>query len=224
MQPYFLPYLGYFQLIHAVDAFVVYDDVNFIKAGWINRNYMLGQGGRQRMTMPLLGASQNRLINQIELASTPEKLLKSIRQNYAKAPYFASVFPLVGGLLLRTERNLARFLDSGLQHICAYLGLNPVWHVASDLGIASNLRGQDRILGLCGALGADHYVNLPGGRSLYDPIVFAERGLKLSFIEPGPVEYRQFGGTFVPGLSILDVMMFNDVVNCRRLLREYRLV
>lgn len=224
MQPYFFPYLGYFQLIHSVNAFVVYDDVNFIKGGWINRNYILGQGKRQRITIPLLGASQNKLINQIDLVGCTEKVLKSIQRNYAKAPCFASVFPLIEELLHQPERNLAKFLDISLRQICAYLGLSPTWHISSALDTTPSLRGQDRILHICQSLGTDQYINLPGGRVLYDPVAFAERGIKLLFVEPTLVEYRQFGEMFVPGLSILDVMMFNDSDCCRHLLREYRLV
>lgn len=223
MQPYFLPYLGYFQLIHAVDVFVLYDDAHFIKGGWINRNYMLGQGGRQLMTVPLRGASQNKLINQIQLVGAPHKLLKSIRQNYAKAPCFDAVFPLVENLLTLPERNLANFLDICLRRVCTYLGLTPNWQVASEIPVAADLRGQDRILALCEALGASHYINLPGGRMLYDPAAFAKRGMQLSFLEPGLATYRQFGTSFTAGLSILDVMMFNDSACCQRLLQEYRL-
>jgi len=95
MQPYLFPYVGYFQLIHAADAFVVYDDVNFIKGGWINRNFILAQRQKSRITLQLLGASPNVLINQVMVGNNKQKLLKSIQQSYSKAPHYASVYSLI---------------------------------------------------------------------------------------------------------------------------------
>lgn len=224
MQPYFFPYLGYFQLIHAVDAFVIYDDVNYIKGGWVNRNYVLGQSDKQRVTLSLQNASQNRLINQILLAGNSSTLLKTIRQNYAKAPNFAEVFPLVEDILCQPECNLARFLNTALRRICSYFGLQPTWYVSSELDKDNSLRGEEKILAICKVLGASHYINLPGGKDLYHANVFAEMRVSLSFIEPKPVLYRQFDGTFIPNLSIIDVMMFNDSEQCSHLLRGYGLV
>lgn len=224
MQPYFFPYLGYFQLIHAVDTFVIYDDVNFIKGGWVNRNYILGGDRKQLLTLPLAGASQNKLIDQVSLAGNTARLLKTIRQNYAKAPNFVAVFSLVEEVLGSPERNLARLLDMSLRKVCIHLGLQPTWSVSSGLNKDNKLRGEAKILDICETLGATHYINLPGGKMLYNTDAFADRGIKLSFIESIPVEYRQFGGAFVPNLSILDVMMFNDSEQCARLLREYVLV
>jgi len=223
MQPYLLPYLGYFQLIRAVDAFVVYDDVNYIKGGWINRNCILAQGSKELITLQLRGASQNLLINQIEIAGNSEKLLKPIRQRYSKAPQFGTVFPLLENIFLQQEKNLARFLGHGLRRVCDYLGLRPEWHISSALKKDNELRGQNKILAICEELGATHYINMPGGKALYGHENFAHKGLQLSFIQPRPVEYRQFGKSFVPNLSIIDVMMFNDQSQCARLLEGYDL-
>lgn len=223
MQPYLFPYLGYFQLIRAVDAFVVYDDVNYINGGWINRNYVLANGNRQLITLPLQGASQNKLINQIEVGGQ-HKILQSLRHSYGKAPHFDAVYPVIEDILTQTEKNLARFLDYQLRRICDYLGLDPQWHISSALEKDNGLRGQDKILSICKELGSTHYINVPGGKTLYDQESFAARGLKLSFIQPKAVSYRQFGKEFVPHLSIIDVMMFNDREQCARLLEEYDLV
>jgi hypothetical protein len=223
MQPYLFPYLGYFQLIKAVDAFVVYDDVNFITRGWINRNYILIQGKRQLLTLPLQGASQNQFVNQILVGGKPKKLVETIRQSYSKAPQFASVFPLVEDVLMQQEPNLSRFLYYSLTQICDYLELRPVWHVSSDLKKDSKLRGQDKVLAICEELGATHYINVPGGRGLYDRGVFLSKGMQLSFIQPRPVCYRQFANEFEPNLSIIDVMMFNSKEQCTKLLWEYDL-
>lgn len=225
MQPYLFPYLGYFQLIRAVDAFVVYDDVNFINRGWINRNNILAQGKAQLFTMELEEASQNKLINEIGVAGRNDKLLKSIRQSYSKAPYFQQVFPMIEDILNQQEKNLARFLDYQLRKVCTYLGLSPQWHISSDLKKDTSLRAQDKILSICEELGATHYINVPGGKDLYDRQSFEARGMELSFIQQVSATYTQFGNEFVPHLSIIDVLMFNspDAIQSK-LLNNFQLV
>lgn len=220
MQPYLFPYLGYFQLISAVDTFVVYDDVNFIKGGWINRNYILSNGDRQLISLPLQGASPNKLINQIESGGR-HKILESLRHNYSKAPQFDCVYPMLEDVLTQTEKNLARFLDYQLHSICDYLDLHTKWRISSMLNKDNSLRGQDKVLSICEELGATYYINLPGGKALYDQESFAARGMELSFIQPETVAYRQFGSEFLPNLSIIDVMMFNSRDKCTKLLEAW---
>ena len=223
MQPYLFPYLGYFQLIGAVDAFVVYDDVNYIKGGWINRNYILARGDKQLITLPLAGATPNKLIKEITVGNRPHKLIETVRQRYGKAPQFAAVYPLLEDILLQHEKNLSICLDYQLRKICDYLDIHPKWHVSSALKKEKGLRGQEKVLAICIELSATHYINMPGGMTLYDRDAFARHDLQLSFIQPNPVHYRQFGNEFVPNLSIIDVMMFNDKEQCARLLEEYDL-
>jgi hypothetical protein len=223
MQPYFFPYIGYFQLISAVDAFVLYDDVSYIKQGWINRNNILSNSESHLITLPLQDASSNKLINQIEIRGR-HKILQNLRHSYVKAPYFDVIYPVIEDILLQTEKNLASFLGYQLCQVCAYLGLNPHWHISSELSKDNELRGQDKILAICEELGATHYINMPGGKSLYDQRSFTSRGLELSFIEPRPMSYRQFGNEFVPNLSIIDVLMFNDREKSMKLLKEFDLV
>lgn len=220
MQPYLFPYLGYFQLIRAVDSFVVYDDVNYIKGGWINRNYILAKGVKQLITLPLQGASPNKLINQVEVGGR-HKILESIRHSYAKAPHFDTVYPILEDILSNKEKNLAKFLDHQLRRICEYLGLSPQWHISSRLIKDNELRGQDKVLSICKLLNASHYVNVPGGRTLYDRNSFNARGLQLSFIQPNAIRYHQLGSGFTSNLSIVDVMMFNDTEECSKLLKAY---
>ena len=224
MQPYLFPYLGYFQLIRAVDAFVVYDDVNYIKGGWINRNFVLSESDKQLITLPLQGASPNQLINQVTVGNRHNKLIETIRHRYGKAPQFSAVFALVENILNQQEKNLARFLEYQLRQVCDYLGLHPTWYVSSSLKKDNELRGQDKVLAICEELGATHYINMPGGKSLYNREAFASRGIQLSFIQPKAVAYRQFANEFTPNLSIIDVMMFNDQAQCAKLLEEYELV
>lgn len=223
MQPYFFPYLGYFQLIRAVDAFVVYDDVNYIKGGWINRNYILTNRDKQLITLPLQDASQNKLINQIEVGGQ-HRILKSLYHSYGKAPYFDAIYPVIEDIFAQIEKNLARFLEYQLRCICEYLGLHTQWHISSALKKDNGLCGQEKVLSICEELGATHYINAPGGKALYDQQSFATRGLQLSFIQSREVSYRQFGTRFLPSLSIIDVLMFNSCEQCARLLEEYDLV
>jgi len=224
MQPYFFPYIGYFQLIHAVDAFVVYDDVNYIKGGWINRNFIAMQNMKIRISLQVKGASQNLLINQIDIGDNKHKILKSIQRAYAKAPDFKTAFPVIKKILINEEKKLARFLDYQLRLLCGYLGLSPQWYVSSELNKDGNLRGQDKVIAICEKLGATHYINLPGGRDLYNNEDFRRRGLQISFIQSHPSKYQQRGSSFIPNLSIIDVMMFNNRQECAGLLASYDLV
>jgi hypothetical protein len=225
MQPYLFPYIGYWQLIQAVDEFVIFDDVHHIVRGWINRNNILVQGSRKLFTLETSGASQNKLINQISVGENKDKLIKTIRQNYKKAPYFNSVIGLISDLLLNDEKNLARFLVTTIREICAYLMIDTKLTVSSEVFNNADLKSADRLIDICRQLGAGVYVNAVGGKDLYSKDVFAGKGLQLLFIESEPIEYAQFGDApFVPNLSIIDVMMFNSPDVIHEFLEKYRLV
>lgn len=223
MQPYFFPYIGYFQLIHAADAFVLYDDVNFIKGGWINRNYISSLGEKLRLTLQLQGASPNKLINEIHLGMNRKQLLRTIQQNYSKAPEFSVVYPLLEELLLSEENMLSNYLAVSLKRLCDFMGLKTTWFTSSELKKDNSLRGQDKVIAICEELGATHYINLPGGKDLYDHDSFKQRNIELSFIAPHPVEYPQLRQPFIPQLSIIDVLMFNNKKQCGKLLENYAL-
>ncbi|SFD93030.1 WbqC-like protein family protein [Thiohalospira halophila DSM 15071] len=224
MQPYFFPYLGYFQLAHSVDSFVVYDDVHFSKGGWVNRNYILSQAGRSLLTLNLSGASSNRLINEIAVGDNKEKILKTVRQQYSKAPYFELAYPVIEDIFSIYEPNLASFLGYGVQRICHYLGIRDTWYWSSEIAKDGSLKGQDKVIDICKKLGAEHYVNLPGGRNLYGRERFEDEGMELSFIEPGNYVYKQYSRSFVPNLSIIDVIMFNDPKDFPLMLSSYSIV
>ena len=227
MQPYFIPYIGYFQLMSAVDQFVVFDDVNYIKRGWINRNRILLNGQPHYLTLPISGASQNRIIQFIELDRDKialDKKLSMIRHAYSKAPFFDATFSLAEKLLGCPENNLCRFIVYSLKIIAAQLGIPTRFCMSSELKKDSSLKGQEKILEICRVLGADHYINSIGGRGLYENEAFARNGIRLSFLSPDPIEYPQFGGGFVPDLSIVDVMMFNSREACREFLKDYHLI
>ena len=118
---------------------------------------------------------------------------------------------------------MGSFLNYQLKGICKYLGVSPKWHISSALEKDNRLRGKEKVLAICEELGATHYVNAPGGRALYEKEEFVNRGVQLSFLEPRAISYRQVGSEFVPNLSIIDVMMFNNITECSRLLAEYKI-
>lgn len=224
MQPYFFPYIGYFQLISAVDRFVLYDDVNYIKGGWINRNLILGPVDPQRITLQLSGASPNKLINQIGIGNNRRKILKTIEQTYSKAPYFKTVFPLIEVCIDSQETNLSSLLCDSICKICDYLGIQSAIYLSSNIEKDTSQRGSQKVIDICKILQADTYINSIGGKALYDRKNFAYNGLNLYFILTGEVAYNQYAGAFQPNLSIIDIMMFNSKANITKLLKVFDLV
>jgi hypothetical protein len=213
MQPYFLPYLGYFQLMAKVDAFVLYDDVNFINRGWINRNRININGEAHMLTIPLARASQNRLICDIDLSADTVwrgRILKSIQQAYARSSQFARVFPLVERIVAHPAQNLADYLLHSLTALRDHLGLKTEIVPTSRRYENANLKAQARIMDICLRERADLYINSTGGLDLYDRTQFDEQGLKLSFLVPSLPPHATAHTPFVPGLSIVDVLMHND--------------
>jgi len=224
MQPYFFAYSGYWQLINAVDVFVIYDDVNFIKKGYINRNNILLNNKPYRITLELLGASQNKLINEIYLGDNKPNILKIIKQAYSKAPYFRDVYNLLEKIMTDEEKNLGLFLEKLIRNVSSYIGIDTRFIRSSELDKDNNLRGQDKILQICQLLDADVYINAIGGKELYDKQSFFDKSISLNFIESEIVEYPQFGNEFCAYLSIVDVLMFNSVSDIKEVLNNYKLI
>lgn len=227
MQPYAFPYLGYFQLIGAVDRFVLLDDVNHIKAGWINRNRLMGPHGPLRFTLPIEGASQNCLLNELRLVAGPhwrDKLLRTIEQSYSRSVGFEHAWPVIESVLRFPERRLTDWLRNSLQQVSAALGLRTPITSAADAHAVGAERGQQRVIAMCLREGASDYVNSDGGRALYTPETFAEKGVRLHFLAHHPRVYPQRGGAFVERLSIIDVMMSNHPADLPGLLGDCSIV
>jgi hypothetical protein len=227
MQPYFFPYIGYFQLIQAVDQFVVYDNIKYTKKGWINRNRMLQNGKDVMFSLPLKDASDSLDIYERELAADfkRDKLLNQIMGAYRLAPHFAQTFPLIEQIVRHEDPNLFRFLRHSIEKLCAHLCLTTQIRNSSGIAIDHGLKGQDKVLALCKAVSANTYVNAIGGRGLYSKEAFLESGIELKFTQPKSFEYPQFGDAFVPWLSIIDVMMFNPLDTIKTcILPNYELI
>lgn len=223
MQPYFLPYIGYFQLLAAVDRFVIYDTIQYTKRGWINRNRMLRNGEVATFTLPLKKGSDFLDICDRQLADdySPSALQNLIVGAYRKAPEFGHVMPLIADILNFPSRNLFTFLHNSIQACCGYLDIRTKLITASETEKGkTDLTGVDRVLALCKALDAEIYVNPIGGLGLYQPSVFAANGLGLKFLKARPDPYPQGGTGFQPFLSILDVMMFNPVERVSEMLQS----
>jgi len=222
MQPYFFPYIGYFQLIAAVDLFVVYDNIKYTKKGWINRNRMLENGSDAMFSLPLRNGSDALDVRDRSLAVdfVPEKVLSRFEGAYRRAPFFAQTRHLLESALRHPDNNLFAFLHHSLVQTCQHLGLATKIRISSSVPIDHTRTAQDKVLALCEALGATSYVNAIGGVELYSKDAFRDRGVVLDFIRPRPLEYTQFDGEFLPGLSILDVLMFNPLEDVRRWVRQ----
>lgn len=223
MQPYFFPYLGYWQLMNAVDKYIIYDDVAYIKQGWINRNFMLLNGQKYLFTVPVTDASSFKNINQLDIASKPDKLLRTIEQGYAKAPFFGDVYPLVQSVINYPEQNLAKYVVNSMHAVAKYLKIETELLLSSEMEKDNTLKGQDKVLHICQKMMASEYYNASGGQELYSREVFLNRGILLKFLKSKPVEYKQFKNDFIPWLSVLDVMMFNSITEIRSMLEQYEL-
>jgi len=217
MQPYFFPYIGYFQLIQAVDVFVVYDNIKYTKKGWINRNRMLHKNKDVMFSLPLKKNSDYLDVCERELAAdfNREKLLNQFKEAYRRAPHFAQTFPLIEQIVRYEEANLFRFLQHSIVKVCEHLGIATAIRVSSSISINHALKNQDKVIALCHALSASTYVNAIGGMVLYSKETFREKGIEVKFIKSKPFEYPQFGNDFMPWLSIIDVMMFNPLDTIR---------
>lgn len=225
MQPYFFPYIGYFQLINAVNKFVVLDDVNFIKKGWINRNKILVQQNEFLFTLPLKSVSQNKLICHYEIVKEgwEGKFLKTLEYSYKNAPFYIETIRLVTSILLFESDNLSNYLVFQIRAICDYLDISTEIIYTSRKYQNNYYYGQDRIIDICKIEKAQAYINLLGGRNIYNTSSFKEIGIDLYFINSYPIEYKQFGNPFYPSLSIIDVLMFNSKKRVKQFLNSYRL-
>lgn len=224
MQPYFFPYLGYWQLLANVDKYVVYDDVTYIKGGWINRNNFLINGQKNLLTMRLEKASSYTLIKDIAIKDDFVKFLKTIEMGYKKAPFFEDIFRLLKDICQCPDKKLGQFLFNSHIKICEYLGIDTELILSSSFEKHTELKGKDKVISICKQLGADEYINAIGGQELYDKKEFAENGIRLNFIQANLREYRQLKNEFVAGLSIIDIMMFNSKEEIKEMLNDFNLV
>lgn len=224
MQPYFMPYIGYFQLMKAVDKYVVYDDVNYIKGGWGNRNHILINGEKKMFTFTLRKASPNKFFNEIVIGDDFKKLMKTLRLNYFRAINFDQTMALMERIISFPNKQLAVFIANSFREILSYLSVETEILMSSEIPKDNSLRGKDKIIQICEILGADTYYNAVGGKNLYDQEEFREHGITLNFVDSLPQVYSQLHTReFVSGLSMVDVLMNNTKDEVNRLLDSFQL-
>lgn len=219
MQPYFFPYIGYFQLINAVDEFVIYDIIEYSKGGWINRNRILVNNKDAYITLPIKKDSDFLDVRDRYLADTwpvdRKKMLNRIKESYKKAPYFNEVYPLVEKCILYEESNLFKFVFHSICAVKDYLDISTSFVVASSIDIDHSLTSENKVIRICEARNANKYINPIGGINLYSKENFKKKGIDLQFLKTKDINYKQYCHDHIPYLSIIDVLMFNTrgVVN-----------
>ena len=251
MQPYFMPYIGYFQAIAAVDKYVLYSNLTFIKEAWMNRNRLLMRDGTIVLTtVPLKSKSSNTMIYDVEIDNSQpwkNKFLRTVQMCYSRKPYYDEVYPLISDILAADYQLLKDLNAASIVAIARYLGITTqiesdntrylhmeemLHNIEEDystlpyLEKTKPIRKVARVIEMCRCEGADHFINAIGGRELYSQEEFAQYGIQLNFVQTGPIEYRQDTktGDFVPNLSIIDVLMNNGLEGTRELLTQYTLV
>lgn len=230
MQPYIFPYIGYFQLINAVDKFVFYDDVKFIKKGFINRNYVLVNNSRKMFTVPCKKISQNKNISEILVHPEPRavnKILLMIEYSYKKAPYYQKTFPLIESVFLKIRQpiSISRLAILSIKEVCDYLKINCRFEVSSEFySETKNKKKVERLIKIASLNNSKQYINMIGGINIYDKEYFSSKGINLNFLKTNNIIYRQFKNKFHPLLSIIDVLMFNSKEEIKKMLNNCKII
>ena len=226
-QPYFLPYIGYWQLINAVDVFILSDDYHYVEGGWVARNRILENGQPRYYNVEISHASSNKRINELYISEEKfnrGKKLMRIKSAYGKAPFFVDGFALIQEILDCKELNLAVFLENSIKKICDYLEIRTKFVKSSAIPHNSDLKREYRIFDQCNYVGADTYINLIGGKELYNYGQFKRHGIRLGFIQRQNICYKQLWHTFIPDMSIIDVIMFNSKADIQTMLQQYTIL
>jgi len=226
-QQYFIPYIGYWQLINAVDVFIISDDYNYINKGWINRNRILENGRPRYFNIEICHASSNKKINEHYISEdifNKDKKLLQLRNVYRRAPYFNEGYALMQEIFDYKEFNLANFLENSIKKICCYLEIQTKFVKSSSIPHNCELKKESKIFDQCKYVGADIYINAIGGREMYSFDQFKQQGIRLGFIKMNDIKYKQLWYEFVPNLSIIDAIMFNSRAEIKKLLQEYTIL
>ncbi len=227
MQPYFLPYIGYFQLINTVDQFIIYDNIQYTKKGWINRNRILVNGRDEYITLPLKNDSDFLDVDQRFLADTFEKdkikIVRKIKESYRNAPFYEQAYYLINDILNYKNFNLFEFIFNSIIKICDYLDIRTQIVRSSEINIDHGLKSEKKVISICNTFNSPTYINSIGGMGLYSKKEFEKNSIELFFLETQKTEYKQFDHDFVPWLSIIDVLMFNSKDQITHFLNNYKL-
>lgn len=229
MQPYLFPYIGYFQLIHAVDVFILYNDVQFIKGGWINRNNILINGKKTMFVFSLQADStflniNERLFDKTKLEYEKLKFLKTLSLAYVKAPFYKEVYDFIVSIIESINLNVSKSIEITLIEICSKLNINTKIINSENINYNREKSAEEKVIEICKLTGAETYLNSIGGIDLYNKITFAENNINLNFIKTDEIKYKQLNDNFIPNLSIIDVLMFNGFKGTSDLLKKFEII
>lgn len=221
MQPYFLPYIGYFQLIQHADVFVLYDDAEYTKKGWINRNRILVEDRVQTISIPIKSGSDFLSIRERSLAAnfSPDKLFNQLKAGYQRCTNWTTLSEYLNDVLFNPDRCLFTYIDYSIKKMLELCGLATTVLKSSEIEIDYSLRRQERVIAICQALGAQEYVNPVGGFDLYDPTAFRKAGVNLKFLRARLLCYPQKSTVFVPALSIIDMFANTSIAYVQEAMR-----
>lgn len=228
MQPYFFPYIGYWQLMNVVDKFVVYDNIKFTKNGWIRKNRILINGHDKFVTLPIRKDSdyldiRERYLSDIFI-NERKRVINQMIMAYKKAPNFKKVFPIIEECINYNNDNLFDYIFNSIKKVKEYLKIKTDIIVSSSININHCLHNKYKVMEICKSLGGDIYINPIGGVELYNKDDFFANGISLKFIKTKDFKYKQYGNVFISKLSIIDVMMFNSVEDIQIMLGKYELL
>lgn len=230
MQPYFFPYIGYFQLINYADKWVVFDVVQFIRHGWINRNRILKPSeGWQYITVPLKKYRRETPIKDILISGETDwqdRIFRQLEHYKKKAPYYSQVLDYLEDCFSSKDTNILDLNIISLKKTCKYLGIKFDYSVFSEMNLEIDPVSHpgEWALKISEALNASEYVNPPGGREIFNKKQFEEANIDLNFLEVNLKEYNQRRSTFEDGLSMIDVMMFNSPEEINEFLDDYSII
>lgn len=229
MQPYFFPYIGYYQLARMVDTFVLYDNVEFTKSGWIHRNRILMNGKIKYISLSLRKDSDYKMIGERRIASiffekNRGKIIRQIENSYRNSEQFSTVMPVIYEAMSSNQNNLYDYLYHSIRVIFNYLNIRPRVIRSSEVDLYHQLPASKKLIAFCDFYGANRLINPIGGIKLYDRSEFLENGIKLSFLESTQINYSNEDGEVPTHLSIIDVLMNNSRDQIETMLNNFKLV
>lgn len=230
MQPYFFPYLGYFQLINSADQFILFDTPQFIRHGWIERNFVLKPNAEKLyIKVPLKKHQRNTAINDVLINNElnwKEKILAQLISYKKKAPHYYKVINLIKSALEINTNSIVKLNHSVIIEVCNYLEIKTPVKIWSEMGLKINkvIASDEWALEICKAINANEYINPIGGKEFFDTTKYEKENIKISFLQCEAQEYKQFGEVFVPYLSIIDLLMFCGKKEVKSMLNKFNLI
>jgi hypothetical protein len=230
MQPYFFPYLGYFGLIKHSDRFIIFEIVQFMRHGWIERNRILKVGeGWQYIRAPLAKHSQKTAIKEVRINNNElwqNKILQQLVHYKHRSPYYKEVIGFLENALSFKTDSITELNAHLLAETCKYIGISFCREIFSEMNIAIEKASaaDEWAINICKALAADTYINPPGGMDIFDRGKYVRANINLQFLKVNLKPYKQWGGTFEKALSIIDVMMFNKPEEIQAMLDDYQIL